>query len=237
MLDDKCLPAMDVASAFEGLESHLDGLHGEARMPDTKCQDPGWAMCSRGVDLATTRQQLAKKAPQILAKSGNVRDLIALQSTSDQGVRCPKGVWVDQPPSSTPGPKDQYNFTDPESRIMKAGNGQYFEQSYNAPAAVDADGSMLGLGVHVSDQANDKEQLFPTVESVTPQIGPIGQVACDSGFYSQKQIAMVEISGATEVYCATGRQGHHRSLADLAPHQEPPPLGPAPLRSRRWRTG
>jgi hypothetical protein len=27
------------------------------------------------------------------------------------------------PPSPQPGPKDQYNFTDPASRIMKAGNG------------------------------------------------------------------------------------------------------------------
>ena len=41
-----------------------------------------------------------------------------------------------QPPSSTPGAGDQYNFTDPESRIMKAGNGNHFEQSYNAQAAV-----------------------------------------------------------------------------------------------------
>ena len=40
-------------------------------------------------------------------------------------------------PSEVPDPKAQYNFTDPESRIMKAGNGQHFEQSYNAQAAVD----------------------------------------------------------------------------------------------------
>jgi hypothetical protein len=38
---------------------------------------------------------------------------------------------VPQPPKSQPGAKDQYNFTDPESRIMKAGNGAHFEQAYN----------------------------------------------------------------------------------------------------------
>jgi hypothetical protein len=32
-------------------------------------------------------------------------------------------------PTPTPEPKDQYNFTDPERRIMKAGNGQHFKQS------------------------------------------------------------------------------------------------------------
>jgi len=31
-----------------------------------------------------------------------------------------------QPPHETPGPKDQFNFTDPESRIMKAGSGDHF---------------------------------------------------------------------------------------------------------------
>ena len=40
-------------------------------------------------------------------------------------------------PTPVPAPKDQYNFTDPESRIMKAGNGHHFEQSYNAQAAVE----------------------------------------------------------------------------------------------------
>jgi hypothetical protein len=50
--------------------------------------------------------------------------------------RKPKGKEP-KPPQESPGPKDQYNFTDPESRIMKAGNGQHFEQSYNAQASVE----------------------------------------------------------------------------------------------------
>src|ERR1017187_2444683 len=44
-------------------------------------------------------------------------------------------------PSQQPKPGDQYNFSDPESRIMKAGSGQHFEQSYNAQAAVEGDRS------------------------------------------------------------------------------------------------
>lgn len=34
-----------------------------------------------------------------------------------------------QPPSAAPDPKTQYNFTDPQSRIMKAGSGAHFERS------------------------------------------------------------------------------------------------------------
>ncbi|GHU07642.1 hypothetical protein FACS1894151_02270 [Spirochaetia bacterium] len=49
------------------------------------------------------------------------------------------------PPESPPDTR-QYNFTDNESSIMKAGNGNNFEQAYNAQAAVDTEGSMLIVG-------------------------------------------------------------------------------------------
>ena len=45
------------------------------------------------------------------------------------------------PPSDQPDPKAQRNFTDPESRIMKAKEG--FVQAYNARAAVDADAQII----------------------------------------------------------------------------------------------
>lgn len=41
-----------------------------------------------------------------------------------------------EPPSSAPNDGDQYNFTDPDSRIMKE-NGGGFDQDYNAQIAVD----------------------------------------------------------------------------------------------------
>ena len=54
-----------------------------------------------------------------------------------------------QAPTPTPKPGEQYNFTDPASRIMKAGNGQHFEQAYNAQAAVEVE-SRLIVGERVS---------------------------------------------------------------------------------------
>ena len=51
-----------------------------------------------------------------------------------------------QPPSDNPPDKTQFNFTDSESRIMKAGNSKHFEQAYNAQAAVDTEVSMLVPG-------------------------------------------------------------------------------------------
>ena len=77
-----------------------------------------------------------------------------------------------------PDPKAQYNFTDPESRIMKAGNGQNFEQAYNAQAAVDA--AMLIVGQRVSDAPNDKQKLVATVQAISPVVaGDVHAVLAD----------------------------------------------------------
>lgn len=82
--------------------------------------------------------------------------------TAEREARRARGERVSgpdpKPPDATPEAKEQYNFTDPESRIMKAGNGAHFEQSYNAQAAVDTEGSLLVLGAHVTDATNDKQQ-------------------------------------------------------------------------------
>src|SRR2546422_3302680 len=78
----------------------------------------------------------------------------ARQAQRDAGKK-PRGKDP-SPPSEQPDPKGQYNFTDPQSGIMKAGNGQHFEQSYNAQAAVDQ--AMLIVGERVSVAANDKQE-------------------------------------------------------------------------------
>lgn len=126
-------------------------------------------------------------------------------------------------PETEPNPGDQYNFTDPESRIMKQGGATHFEQSYNAQAAVDADGSMLVIGTHVTDACNDKEQLVPTLGSISSEIGVPQAVLVDSGFYSEKAVLEAEGAGVT-VYASVGKQRKHRSVADLGAHQEPAPL-------------
>ena len=55
-----------------------------------------------------------------------------------------------------PADKDQYNFTDPESRIMKGADG--FVQGYNAQAAVEPERGLI-VGQRVTEAANDKEQF------------------------------------------------------------------------------
>jgi transposase len=142
-----------------------------------------------------------------------------------------------QPPSATPAPQDQYNFTDPQSRIMKAGNGPHFEQAYNAQAAVETD-SRLIVATRVTDAPNDKEQLVPTVHAVpAPVRETVGAVLVDNGFYSAVAVAAVEANGGPTVYAAVEKTGHHRSVADLEQRAEPPPppAGAGPVEQMRQR--
>jgi transposase len=127
------------------------------------------------------------------------------------------------PPSPEPKPKDQYNFTDPESRIMKTADG--FQQSYNAQAAVEVD-SRLIVGERVSQAPNDKQELPATVAAIAPEAGPVTAVLVDSGFYSEQVVQKIEqTSGGaptgTTVYAAMEKTGHHRSVTDLEKKPEP----------------
>jgi len=124
----------------------------------------------------------------------------------------------------------QHNFTDSDSRIMKVGNGKHFEQSYNAQAAVDTEGSMLILGGYVTQNANDKQELKKVVDSVPKEVRELTDVSADCGFYSEEAVAAVEqVNGegekeGPEVFCAVEKVKHGRKVEDLK--KKPPPDEP-----------
>jgi transposase len=62
-----------------------------------------------------------------------------------------------------PQPRDQENFTDPDSRIMPT-TGNAFEQSYNAQIAVDA-AEQIVVAASVSQQPQDVGLLLPGVNA------------------------------------------------------------------------
>ena len=88
------------------------------------------------------------------------------------------------PKQAKPKEKDQYNFTDPESRIMKGADG--FVQGYNAQAAVEPDLQLI-VGQTVTQATNDKQQLMPMVEVIERQSGQRPEeILADSGYCSEK---------------------------------------------------
>ena len=126
------------------------------------------------------------------------------------------------PPSTEPHPKDQVNLTDEDSRIMKVAGGG-FEQCYNAQALV-ATGSLLVVGRHVTQAANDKEQVKPMLtqtHALPESLGRVEQLLTDAGFTSTANIAACEQAGITP-FMAVGREAHHPSWQER--FTPPPPL-------------
>ena len=124
------------------------------------------------------------------------------------------------------------NLTDPESRIMKTADG--FEQACNARAVVD-NGSHLIVAAHVSDAANDKQQVAPALKQLAAAVDAVGKpeaVLADSGCHSWANLALCEDHDVVP-FIAEGREAHNRPLVTRM--EEPPALWPAAWRRRRAR--
>jgi transposase len=132
-----------------------------------------------------------------------------------------------KPPQPGVRDKDQYNFTDPDSRIMKNSTDQGVDQHYNAQVAVTQD-SLFIVAQSLSNHPNDQHELEPTVDAVPPAVGHPDAAAVDNGYFSADNIAACLARGI-EPYIATGREPHHPSWqAFFAQQSTPPPDDASP---------
>jgi transposase len=122
-----------------------------------------------------------------------------------------------------PEPKAQYNFTDPESRILKGSDG--FVQGYNTQVAVEPIFQLI-VGQAVTQAANDKQQVEPLVEAVEEQSGQKPQeILADSGYCSDGNLEYLE-EKEIEGFVATEKQKHGE-------RNEPCKRGPLPKDASR----
>src|SRR3984885_14072492 len=122
-----------------------------------------------------------------------------------------------------PKAKMQYNFTDPESRIMPGADG--FVQAYNTQIAVEPDFQWI-VGQKVTQATNDKQQLVPTVKAVEEQAGQKPQVVLtDSGYCSEANLKYLE-KKKIEGFIATDKESYRD-------RQQPGPRGPLPQGATR----
>jgi transposase len=146
-----------------------------------------------------------------------------------QHHRKPRGR-APQPPEAGPRDKDQYNFTDPDSRIMKNSTHDGFDQHYNVQAAVDQD-SLLIVAPSLSNHPNDQREVEPTLDALPPQLGQPTAAALDNGYFSQANLHALEQRGI-DPYIATGRDRHHKSWRSFFDERPAPPPETASLKEK-----
>jgi transposase len=126
-----------------------------------------------------------------------------------------------KPPEPGPRDNDQYNFTDPESRIMKNSTNEGVDQHYNVQVAVEQE-SLLILAPALSNHPNDKQEAQPTLEAISPELGTPEAAALDNGYFSAANIKTFE-EHDIDAYIATGREPHHKDWHTFFQEQPEPP--------------
>lgn len=101
-----------------------------------------------------------------------------------------------------PMPKAQLNFTDPDSKIMKAADG--YLQGYNCQAAVD-EGSQIIVAQAATNQPPDQEHLRPMLDQVIANVGVPETFTADAGYWSGNNAEYCE-SKRVDAYIAPDRK-------------------------------
>jgi transposase len=175
---------------------------------------------AKAVLEARAAERLAQEQTEYAAK-------LAQRAEKERTTGRRPGGRPPRPP--TPGPRDNdpYNFTDPDSRIMKNPTDAGFEQDYNAQLAVDQD-SLLIVGTALSHHPNDSQEAEVLLAAIPPAVGTPPAAAWDTGYFGPATLDACARRGI-EPYIATGRDPHHLSWRErFAPLPAPPSADASP---------
>jgi hypothetical protein len=80
-------------------------------------------------------------------------------------------------------PHRQYNFVDPDSRVMRDTARKSFTQAYNAQIAVDGQAQVI-VAAELTQETTDRRQLLPMVEAVRKTTSATPEtVTADAGYW------------------------------------------------------
>jgi transposase len=172
--------------------------------------------------IEQAKQKLAERAAERhAAEQAEYEAKVAQREAQRKKGKKPKGPEP-KPPQGGLREKDQINLTDEDSRIMPVSGGG-FEQCYNAQAVVDHD-SLLIVAAHVSQSANDKQELEPALEALEAlpeSLGHAQELLADSGYFSQSNVERC-VGEQVTPYIAVEREVHHLPLKERWEEPEPP---------------
>ena len=188
----------DLLVQAEKVDAEEDGRYGKGRRGDELPEE------LRRAEGRLERIREAKRALEAEAK------VAAQNESQDDDDEPPPPVdlpshKVPHSPDGTPTPKAQRNFTDPDSRIMKAGTD--YMQGFNGQAAVDAEHQVI-VAQALTNQPPDVEHLPAMVDRIAEHLRELPKnLSADAGYFSEENVHWVESVGV-DAYIATGRKKH-----------------------------
>jgi len=194
-----------------------DALHG----PDKRGDELPAELARRETRLA--RIQEAKKVLETQALEAARAEEVRRDAKDEQRRQSGETPRKRKAVDTAPKPKAQYNFTDPESKIMKVSN-RGFDQCGNAQAV--ANEAQIIIAADVTPQANDKRQVVPMVEQSQENLEAagvdekIGAFDADTGYFSEGNVSYLK-DEQIDPYIATERLKHHEKIP-LVPRGRPP---------------
>lgn len=202
------------------LKQEVKHLLAQAEAADAE-EDERHGRDRRGDELPTELRRRESR----LAKIQQAKKVLEQRAQDKAAI---EGKREEEAPKAKPADKDQYNFTDPESRIMMGSDG--ILQGFNAQVAVEPTMQLI-VGQRVTQAANDKEQLTPMLEAIEQQAGQRPQaILADNGYCSEKNLEYLESvehpERKIEGYIATGKSKHGE-------HRRPCKPGPLPKGATR----
>jgi transposase len=215
------------------LHTEIAGLLERGAAADAVPLPDGLVIATEVADRAAQLARLAE-ARRVLEARAAARDQAATaaheaavaerEARAKRRGKKPGGRPPQPPATGGPGERDQYNFTDPDSRVMKNPTDAGFSQAYNSQVLTDR-ASLLIIGYSVSNHPVDVGEIGPALDAV-PAALAIAAVAYDTGYWREANVTELEQRGIAP-YIATGRWGHRRNWQEQFEPAEPPapPVG------------
>jgi transposase len=188
------------------LREQIAALTTQAEATDA-AEDAAYGPDVRGDELPAELQRREQRLAAIAAAKARLEARQADEDrqkgrTPDDG-RKSRGTKPFARDFGVPPDDAQDNFTDPESRIMKAAHG--FDQCYNGQIAVD-ETTQLIVATGLTNCAADNAELLPLI---TRAQGPLGGVApevlADAGYRGEATFQSLEARGIT-AYISLGHE-------------------------------
>jgi transposase len=152
----------------------------------------------REAKTALEAEAKAKAEQQRAAQATKAAEIAQRQPAHRRGRKA-------QPPRETPADRVQYNFTDPESHIMKNADGAFI-QAYNAQAVVDAEHQLI-IATSVTAQPADAPHLAPMATAIAENTGHAPKrLSADAGYFSEP--AVTALAPTIDLHIATEKVKH-----------------------------